>query len=138
MDRLKAIVILFAAAIFAVSCGQADTNSGVVANNGANAPANIATPSPAAEIALSGKELYAKNCMICHKESGKGGKVTIEGKTIDPDDVTTARMKAKPDEKLYEYISEGFPDDGMPAYKDKLSKDQIKAIVGHLRTLQGS
>ena len=76
--------------------------------------------------------------MICHKESGKGGKVTIDGKSIDPDDVTTARLKAKPDEKIYEYISDGFPDDGMPAYKDKLSPEQIKAIVSHIRTLQGS
>ena len=76
--------------------------------------------------------------MICHKENGKGGKVTVEGKSIDPDDITTDKMKAKADDKFVGYINEGFPDDGMPAFKDKLKPEEVKAIVKHLRTLQGA
>ena len=138
MNRLKALLILLAVAVFAAACGQAATNSAVPSNSLANsqAPATPATATPVA--VASGKDLYAKNCMTCHRESGKGGKVTVDGKALDPDDVTTAKMKAKSDEKLYGYISEGFPDDGMPAYKDKLSPDEIKAIIAHVRTLQGS
>lgn len=137
MNRVKAFVILSAAAIFAVACGQSATNgtAGGTAPNMAASPASTATATPA-EVA-SGKDLYAKNCMICHKESGKGGKVTVDGKTLEPDDLTAARLKGKSDDKIYEYISEGFPDDGMPAYKEKLSPDDIKAIVSHLRKLQG-
>ena len=74
--------------------------------------------------------------MTCHRDSGKGGKVTIEGKTINPDDITTAKQKAKTDEKIYSYISDGFPDDGMPAFKDKLTDAEIKSIIKHVRTLQ--
>ena len=55
---------------------------------------------------------------------------------IDPDDITTAKQKAKPDEKIFGYISEGFPDDGMPAFKDKLTEAEIRSIIKHVRSLQ--
>jgi mono/diheme cytochrome c family protein len=74
--------------------------------------------------------------MTCHKDSGKGGKVTVDGRTMDPDDITTAKMKAKSDEKLFGYIHDGIEDEGMPAFKDKMTKDEITAVVQHVRTLQ--
>ncbi|MBK7393461.1 MAG: c-type cytochrome [Chloracidobacterium sp.] len=136
MKYLKLALIAATAAIFIAACGQA-ANTPVVNNTAPKANQNAATPAPVAEVA-SGQELYAKNCMICHKDTGKGGKVTIEGKSIDPDDITTAKMKEKADEKFVGYINDGFPDDGMPAFKDKLTADQVKAIIKHIRTLQGS
>lgn len=142
MKYLKLAVIASTAAIFIAACGQA-ANSPVANNTAPKANQNAATTAPPANAApsvevASGKELYAQNCMICHKENGKGGKVTVEGKSIDPDDITTAKMKQKADEKFVGYINEGFPDDGMPAFKDKLTADQVKAIIKHIRTLQGS
>lgn len=138
MKTIKFGLVVLAFAVFAIACG-----SETVSNNKPAGPANdvpkaspVAAPSVAA--VLDGKELYTVNCMTCHKDSGKGGKVTVEGKTIDPDDITTAKMKAKPDEKFYGYIADGFPDDGMPAFKDKLKKEEIDAIIKHIRTLQGS
>lgn len=139
MSKGKVLIIIASISAFAAACGQTATNSTpTVANN--SAPVTAAPPNTNAantvDQALNGKELYAKNCMICHKETGKGGKLTLEGKTINPDDLTTAKMADKTEEKLYEYISEGFPDDGMPAFKDKLKDAEIKAIVSHVRTLQ--
>ena len=84
----------------------------------------------------SGKEIYATNCMICHKDTGKGGKVTIEGKNLNVDDLTSANLAKKSDDKLYGYISDGSPDDGMPSFADKLKPDEIKAVIAHVRTLQ--
>lgn len=140
MKYLKLAVIAATAAIFIAACGQAANtpvanNTAPKANQNAAAPAATINPAPVSEAAL-GKELYAKNCAICHKDTGKGGKVTVEGKSIEPDDITTAKMKEKADEKFVGYINEGFPDDGMPAFKDKLTADQVKAIVKHIRTLQ--
>src|SRR3954468_19189671 len=34
-------------------------------------------------------DLYTEKCMICHKDTGKGGKVTMRGKTLDPADLTS-------------------------------------------------
>jgi mono/diheme cytochrome c family protein len=137
MKGVKISILIAAAALFIAACGQAaTTNNNIVVENKAAAPAP-AEPSATIDQAEFAKGLYAKNCAICHKDSGKGGKVTVDGKTIEPDDITTAKMKGKTDEKLYEYISEGFPDDGMPAFKEKLNADQIKAVVRHVRVLQG-
>ena len=141
MKFCKICILLAAAALFAAACGQSATtpNSSNTATN-VNKPANIAaaSPSPAADDPVAaGAKLYTTNCMTCHKDSGKGGKVTVDGKSLNPDDLTTAKMKAKSDEKLYEYVSEGAPDDGMPAFKTKLSDAEIKSIVKHLRVLQG-
>lgn len=137
MDRLKLACGIFFCALLAFACGKA-ANTSNVANT--NKPINAPDAVPAVTIdqAATSKELYAKNCMICHKENGTGGKVTVDGKNLEPDDLTTAKMKARADDKLAHQISEGAPDDGMPAFKDKLSPDQIKQVVAHLRVLQGS
>ena len=110
MKGVKVSILIFAVAIFIAACGQAaTTNNNIPVGGKPDTPAP-AEPSATIDQAEFAKGLYAKNCAICHKDSGKGGKVTVDGKTIEPDDITTAKMKAKPDEKLAEYISEGFPD----------------------------
>ncbi len=139
--RTNRIIMFLGLAIFASACGNAsqpNTANAPTANANANT-AKAASPAPTAEVAAvkSGKDLYTINCMTCHKDSGKGGKVTVEGKQLDPDDLTSANMRAKTDEKLYTYISDGIQDEGMPAFKDKLSPEEIKSVVSHVRTLQG-
>ncbi len=141
MKFIKISLVLSAAALFAIACSQTATTP-----NTANTTANVnkpastptATPQTAAptdEVAM-GKDLYIANCSQCHTDTGKGGKVTVDGKTLNPDDITTAKMAAKPDEKFIGYINDGFPDDGMPAFKDKLTPDQVKAVIKHVRSLQ--
>lgn len=139
MNLFKLFAIIVAAAFFAVACGQSATPSvsNVTANKPAAATPATASPAQPDEMAVA-KGLYSTNCAVCHKETGKGGKVTVEGRTIEPDDITTAKMAAKPDEKFYKYIAEGFPDDGMPAFKAKLSDAEIKALIKYVRSLQKS
>lgn len=145
--KIKALILaMFVCSIIAAACSQpaansnankpADNTNKTAASTPANtsAPANTSTPEVAQ--AKSGKDLYTVNCMTCHKDSGKGGKVTVEGRTMEPDDLTSAKMKAKSDDKLYSYIADGIEDEGMPAFKDKLKPEEIKAVVAHMRDLQ--
>lgn len=81
-----------------------------------------------------GRKLYMDNCAVCHKEDGTGGKIEIEGTSIDPDDLTTDKIKAFSDEKIYGYIYRGIEDEGMPAFKDKLSEAEIREVVRYLRS----
>lgn len=81
-------------------------------------------------------EIYAANCMICHKDTGRGGRITMQGKAINPEDLTTDKMKKMSDDKLFGYISDGIEDEGMPAFKDKLTPEDIKLVIEHVRTLQ--
>lgn len=154
MNSLKLIILITAFSTFLISCGQAPTasnpenstrsraNSNPGANfNGSNVSlrdaslANKATPvTDPVEASANGNDLYSENCMICHKATGKGGKMTLEGKTLNVDDLTSAKIKAKSDEKLLAAIKNGVPDEGMPAFKGKLTDEQIKSIIEKIRT----
>ncbi len=135
MNVLKISLLAIAAAIFAVSCTQqANQSAANTAKVASTAP--YATATPKDEVAIAA-DIYTVNCMTCHKDSGKGGPVTVDGKKIDPEDITTAKMAAKSDDKLKGYIADGFPDDGMPAFKDKLTDAEMVSLVKHLRKLQG-
>nr|AUN37312.1 hypothetical protein [uncultured bacterium] len=145
MDFLKLSVVLVGVIVFALACGQPAANTG--ANNAASKPANSANSSTSASTPQAEKspvkddvamaaELYTTHCMTCHKDSGKGGKVTVDGKNLDVEDLTTDKKKARSDDKLAEDISEGAVDDGMPAFKDKLKPAEIALVVKHVRTLQ--
>jgi mono/diheme cytochrome c family protein len=155
MNYFKIFLLVLAAAAFALSCGQSPqspntrsaapnsawTNTGSNSTGASNSdtypPAQKRLQSDATNNVLEvSPDLYEKNCMICHKDTGKGGKVTIEGKTLNPSDLTSARMKARTDEKLLEGIKEGVPDEGMPAFKTKLADEQIKSIVQYIRNLK--
>ena len=136
MKSVKLFILLAASVVFFAACTQG-TNTTNAPKNTANAstPAQSQSPTPVDELTLA-KNLYATNCMICHKENGTGGKVTIEGKSLNPENLTAEKFKKATDEKLIKYVTDGILDEGMPAFKDKLSADQIKSVVRHVRTLQ--
>lgn len=130
------IKVLLTAVLFSVvyACSTASESQTVF-----DASVKPATPSesvaaPSVTQAADGLALYAKNCAFCHKENGTGGKMQVRGKEIDPADLTTDKVKKLSDEKFARYIKNGFPDDGMPAFKDKLNDEQITAIIKYIRT----
>lgn len=134
MSHLKLFCVINALVVFVFGCGQSP-----VANNAATGNAKASpTPAPASTPAVAdGKELYALNCMICHQETGRGGRVSVNGKNLNVEDLTEDKLKKASDEKLIGYVTNGIEDEGMPAFKDKLKPEEIKAIVAHVRALQG-
>ena len=60
--------------------------------------------------------------------------MTIEGKTLNVDDLTSDKIKKFDDAKIAKYIHDGVEDEGMPAFKDKLSEAQIREIVRYVQT----
>lgn len=152
MNIVKLSLLAIAVFIFAIACSQPAANTALTNDvkkpgNQANATSNTANTAntantngadaaPQKDETAQAAELYTKNCMTCHKDSGKGGKVTVEGKNLDVDDLTTDKMKKKSDEKLIEQVSDGAEDDGMPAFKKKLKPEEIALVVKHVRALQ--
>ena len=137
MKNLKIFIVLGALSV-AAACGSADP-ANTTANNAATGNANtmsVSVPapssSPADQIAM-GRALYEQNCAGCHKEDGTGGAITIEGKTIDPDDLTSDKIKKMDDARITKYIHDGIEDEGMPAFKDKLTEAQIREVVRYVR-----
>jgi mono/diheme cytochrome c family protein len=148
MRFLKIVLVISALFLFISSCDQAPTSSNTANNsavsgtnnnadgNNANVfnqiPVNI-PPEVAQDETASGRKIFMEICSNCHREDGTGGKITIEGKTINPDNLTTDKMKKMADEKYVDYIKNGVTDEGMPAFKDRLSDAEIQNVISFIR-----
>ncbi|MDQ3799284.1 MAG: cytochrome c [Acidobacteriota bacterium] len=164
MNFLKIGLLLSALTLFIVACTQnnpggnnANTAAANTANNraavvnttpaasGANQTAEnsgkqTATTAPASDATglSSASETYKTICAKCHKETGEGGEMTVNGKKLKVPNFKTERMKNDSDEDFIDAIANGIPEDGMPAFKDRLNEEQIKALVQYIRTdIQG-
>jgi len=134
---MKQITILLTLALIAATSFSCDAGANKPANVAANKPTNVvATPLPAATLdeLASGRKVYEINCANCHKASGTGGPVEIEGKKLNPDNLTSDKIKGFTDEKIIGYIMNGVEDEGMPAFKGKLSEGEIRDVVKYVRT----
>ena len=83
-----------------------------------------------------GAKLYAENCAACHGPNGMGN--GDAGKALSPSPALLAYMIRRPiavDEYLLWNISEGGKQFGtdMPAFKDKLSREEIWKIIAYMR-----
>lgn len=128
--KLLCLSLIFAFSAFAFACGTAPTNSATNAGNSTPAPSVEVTPT---DPLAKGQSYYNQNCAACHKEDGTGGKMTIEGKSMNVDDLTSEKIKKFTDEKITGYIVNGVVDEGMPAFKDKLTGAEISEIVRFVR-----
>jgi len=76
----------------------------------------------------------SQKCAMCHGDDGKG-KAAMKTK-----DYTTAAVQdAMTDEAAFKAIKEGFKPAAGPAmkpYAEKMSDDEIKALVAYMRTLK--
>jgi len=73
------------------------------------------------------KAFYDKNCAGCHGVDGKGGDRAL----ITPNFKDTAWQKGRTDQNLFDSITKGKG--MMPAWKDKLTEEQIKSIAAFIR-----
>ena len=84
------------------------------------------------------KENWAKTCVKCHGEDGKGQ--TKMGQKAGVKDLTDAKLQAElKDDQAFKAIKEGIKDnDGKIKMKpaEGLSDDEIKALVAQVRTFK--
>ena len=83
-----------------------------------------------------GKLLFEQSCAVCHGVDGRGGKDIVSGKFA----------VGKTDDQLVEFVKQGRPASdplnttGIPmppkAGNPSLTDDQIRDIIGYLRTLE--
>ena len=76
--------------------------------------------------------LYKTKCAACHGADGSGN--TAMGKAFKLRDLGSDEVQAQTDAQLTTITSDGKAK--MPAYKGKLTDDQIKELVGYIRTLK--
>lgn len=137
MKILKITLILSTIALFIFACGDnKPANSNTTTANKTVANTNTTTntqPTAAVDELASTKKIYTEKCERCHKADGTGGKTEIDGEKINAPDFTTDKMKKHPDSDFIETIEKGAAEDGMPAFKGKISDEEIKNLVKLIR-----
>jgi mono/diheme cytochrome c family protein len=124
------IFVLLVTVIFLIGgCSQPENP------NVNNAPAAAVTPVAKAtatpdELAFA-RANYAKHCSACHGDEGKGGLVKVDKVKLKVPSLREGHALEHPDEKLVKQITNGG--DGMPKFKDKLSPEEINAMVRFIR-----
>ena len=132
MKFIKTAFILPAIAFCIAACSETKTvNTNVAVNTAIVTGANAQQTVGAGEIATS-RTIYLESCVGCHKENGAGGAAEFEGKKIKvPSFQSKGAMNAS-DDNLYAHIANGEEDE-MPAFKDKLSEEQMRNLVKFIR-----
>lgn len=78
----------------------------------------------------SGKEIYNKNCAVCHTESGAG--------LVGPNLTDDYWIHGGGIKNIYAVIKEGVPAKGMISWKTQLNPRQIHEVASYVLTLRGT
>jgi mono/diheme cytochrome c family protein len=82
--------------------------------------------------AASGADIYKAKCAACHAADGSGS--SPMGKKMGLRDLGSADVQTMSDADLAKITADGKGK--MPAFKSKLSQEEIDAVVKHLRTFK--
>ena len=97
----------------------------------ATAWSNHSFVASATTMASDGGAIYAAKCAKCHGADGKG--IAKYQKKGQKDFTDKAWQKSKSDARLNASSTNG-KGEAMPAWKGKLTPEDIKALVGYVRT----
>jgi mono/diheme cytochrome c family protein len=94
------------------------------------AQAPVPSPAPVAGLRTP-QQIWEERCIVCHGEDGKAQ--TKKGRELKAKDFTRPKwQKHTTDEEIVSAITGGIAKK-MPAFKDKLSAEEIRALVPFLR-----
>lgn len=137
MNSAKFVALALTAGILAIAaltaaCNSSETTTTNQAPTTASPAATVATSNPGSGDNLAAAYLnFQQNCQECHGEKGFGGRVEIKGRKLKVPNLREGHALNHTDEKFVKQISEG--DDEMPAFKDKLTPEQINDLVRFIR-----
>ncbi|SMD31964.1 cytochrome c oxidase cbb3-type subunit 3 [Reichenbachiella faecimaris] len=81
-------------------------------------------------VLASGKTVYDRNCVACHKAAGEGG--------IGPNLTDDYWLHGGGIQDIYNTIKNGVPDKGMIAWGDVLSPSKMNDVSSYIHTLKGT
>lgn len=132
MTKIKLGIFSIGLVFLFLACSNTtNQNSNSNSNTNTSKTTNTPAPTPAADTLAETRALYADQCAICHKLDGSGGPATVGKKKINAASLKTGDAVKDTDEELIKTISNG--EEAMPAFKDDLSAEQIKALVQYIR-----
>ena len=104
--------------------------AGLAALTLAAGPLGAQTPAAAPD----GAQLYTRSCASCHGASGAPSAAMLRSMPALPDFSNARTLAGKADSALVNVITNG-KGRAMPAYGTRLTPEQVRAIVRHMRAL---
>jgi mono/diheme cytochrome c family protein len=84
-----------------------------------------------------GQQVFTENCAVCHGEAGRGNGPAAAGLSLKPPDYGNGHLDIHTDGDIFYWIQNGISEGSpMPAFKDKLTDDQIWHVVNYVRRLR--
>ncbi|MBK7709135.1 MAG: cytochrome c [Acidobacteria bacterium] len=135
MKFAKLLFVTVAFAILVAACGNTANNSTTSTTNTAKntAPAHPRPRRCRPRMNSPPPKIFSEKCVGCHKENGTGGEKDVDGVKIKVPDLTSEKMKNEPDNDFIDIINNGDKEEGMPAFKGKISEQEIKDLVKLIR-----
>jgi mono/diheme cytochrome c family protein len=84
---------------------------------------------------VDGKEVYLKSCKECHGVRGSPTKASLRKYDKMPNFTDPEFFESRKDSALFDAVEKGKGRD-MKGFSDKLSKEEMKAVVVYIHTLQ--
>jgi mono/diheme cytochrome c family protein len=110
---------------------MANMKTGVRSTLLATVAAALVTISGMPLVAQDAAGLYKTKCSACHGADGKGD--TAMGKKMGLRDFASPEVQKMSDDELTAAIADGK--NKMPSYKKSLKPEQVKDLVGYIRSL---
>jgi cytochrome c6 len=79
----------------------------------------------------TGADTFKTRCAMCHGIDGKAN--TPAGKAFKAASLRDPMVVNSSDDELFAIVKNGK--NKMPSFKDKLTDDQVKAVIAYIRTL---
>ncbi len=131
MKSLRLLLLVLTTSLLISACTEFQTMRGGTDEIG---DVNIDEPTAGIDQLASAKRVYKENCAECHRDDGTGGPIGIDGRTIRVPDFTSDQAKRLPDKAYLRYIRNGDGEEGMPAFKDRLSNKEMVGLVKLIRS----
>jgi mono/diheme cytochrome c family protein len=127
-DRIALVILAVTLFVITTACN----NSSTVTTN-SNGPSVAASPgsTTAPDEFASARTTFDKHCSACHGSDGAGGPVTVDDVKLKIPSLREGHPVTHTDDKLVRQITNG--DEPMPAFKDKLSSQEIIDLVRFIR-----
>jgi len=118
------LVMLLGGGLFVSDWSLASDTAAELRNHTRATPAQLA----------QGKELYARDCAVCHGDTGVGNGPAAASLLPPPADLTL-HTRWHADEQLFWYTTHGVAGTAMPALGDRLSVEERWAVIAYLHEL---
>jgi len=77
-----------------------------------------------------GKQVFVQTCAACHRQDGGG--------VVGPNLTDDFWLHGNAPEKIYDTITKGVPDKGMPAWGPQLGADRTRAVAAFVISIRGT